>query len=62
MCICGLFLKNIFFPIATIGVTAEEEKGYYLASGSKDQTVRIWSTAKGKGEIFSQRAFTSIKV
>uniref|UniRef100_A0AAQ5ZUV4 Anaphase-promoting complex subunit 4 WD40 domain-containing protein n=1 Tax=Amphiprion ocellaris TaxID=80972 RepID=A0AAQ5ZUV4_AMPOC len=26
-----------------------EEKGCYLASGSKDQTVRIWSTARGKG-------------
>ncbi|XP_074527898.1 gem-associated protein 5 [Halichoeres trimaculatus] len=26
-----------------------EEKGCYLASGSKDQTVRIWSSAKGKG-------------
>ncbi|XP_069055725.1 gem-associated protein 5 isoform X1 [Pleurodeles waltl] len=26
-----------------------ESKGCYLASGSKDQTVRIWSCAKGKG-------------
>lgn len=26
------------------------ERGCYLASGSKDHTVRIWSTAKGKGE------------
>lgn len=34
---------------ATGGVSAGEEKGCYLASGSKDQTVRIWSTAKGKG-------------
>ncbi|KAI3373888.1 hypothetical protein L3Q82_022456, partial [Scortum barcoo] len=34
---------------ATSGVSAGEEKGCYLASGSKDQTVRIWSTAKGKG-------------
>ncbi|XP_069002058.1 gem-associated protein 5 [Embiotoca jacksoni] len=34
---------------ATNGVSAGEEKGCYLASGSKDQTVRIWSTAKGKG-------------
>ncbi|XP_024121575.1 gem-associated protein 5 isoform X2 [Oryzias melastigma] len=25
------------------------ERGCYLASGSKDHTVRIWSTAKGKG-------------
>ncbi|RVE64245.1 hypothetical protein OJAV_G00144710 [Oryzias javanicus] len=25
------------------------ERGCYLASGSKDQTVRIWSTTKGKG-------------
>ncbi|XP_040005893.1 gem-associated protein 5 [Xiphias gladius] len=31
------------------GESAGEEKGCYLASGSKDQTVRIWSTAKGKG-------------
>lgn len=34
---------------ATSGVSAGDEKGCYLASGSKDQTVRIWSTAKGKG-------------
>ncbi|XP_026226843.1 gem-associated protein 5 isoform X2 [Anabas testudineus] len=33
---------------ATNGACAEGEKGCYLASGSKDQTVRIWSTAKGK--------------
>ncbi|XP_061596575.1 gem-associated protein 5 isoform X2 [Cololabis saira] len=31
------------------GVSAGDVKGCYLASGSKDQTVRIWSTAKGKG-------------
>uniref|UniRef100_A0A3B5MNQ1 Gem (nuclear organelle) associated protein 5 n=1 Tax=Xiphophorus couchianus TaxID=32473 RepID=A0A3B5MNQ1_9TELE len=30
-------------------VSAGEESGCFLASGSKDQTVRIWSTAKGKG-------------
>ncbi|KAM4727035.1 gem-associated protein 5 [Anableps anableps] len=34
---------------ATNGVSAGEESGCFLASGSKDQTVRIWSTAKGKG-------------
>ncbi|XP_008274681.1 gem-associated protein 5 [Stegastes partitus] len=34
---------------ATNGVSAAEESGGYLASGSKDQTVRIWSTARGKG-------------
>ncbi|KAG7217173.1 hypothetical protein INR49_027714 [Caranx melampygus] len=33
----------------TNGEFAVEEKGCYLASGSKDQTVRIWSTVKGKG-------------
>ncbi|XP_023262094.1 gem-associated protein 5 [Seriola lalandi dorsalis] len=33
----------------TNGACAGEEKGCYLASGSKDQTVRIWSTVKGKG-------------
>ncbi|XP_030601912.1 gem-associated protein 5 [Archocentrus centrarchus] len=32
---------------ATNGVSGGE--GCYLASGSKDQTVRLWSTAKGKG-------------
>nr|XP_015817348.2 gem-associated protein 5 isoform X1 [Nothobranchius furzeri] len=31
------------------GVPTEGETGCFLASGSKDQTVRIWSTAKGKG-------------
>ncbi|XP_047462986.1 gem-associated protein 5 [Mugil cephalus] len=34
---------------AANGVSAGEDRGGYLASGSKDQTVRIWSTAKGKG-------------
>ncbi|XP_051257199.1 gem-associated protein 5 [Dicentrarchus labrax] len=34
---------------ATSGVSTGDEKGCYLASGSKDQTVRIWSSAKGKG-------------
>ncbi|KAJ7997067.1 hypothetical protein DPEC_G00225080 [Dallia pectoralis] len=29
--------------------TEGTEKGCYLASGSKDQTIRIWSTLKGKG-------------
>lgn len=33
--------------IATNGVSGGG--GCYLASGSKDQTVRLWSTAKGKG-------------
>ncbi|KAM9333778.1 gem-associated protein 5 [Pholidichthys leucotaenia] len=28
---------------------AAEEKGCYIVSGSKDQTVRIWSSAKGRG-------------
>ncbi|XP_036380032.1 gem-associated protein 5 [Megalops cyprinoides] len=36
-------------PEVTNGVTEGHEKGCYLASGSKDQTVRIWSTARGKG-------------
>uniref|UniRef100_A0A8C1UX68 Gem (nuclear organelle) associated protein 5 n=1 Tax=Cyprinus carpio TaxID=7962 RepID=A0A8C1UX68_CYPCA len=31
------------------GVTQGAEMGCYLASGSRDQTVRIWSTARGKG-------------
>ncbi|KAK2882258.1 gem-associated protein 5 [Channa argus] len=33
---------------ASTGASAEGERGCYLASGSRDQTVRIWSTAKGK--------------
>ncbi|CAK6979066.1 gem-associated protein 5 [Scomber scombrus] len=33
---------------ATNGIATGEERGCYLASGSKDQTVRVWSTAKGK--------------
>ncbi|MGH0185597.1 UNVERIFIED_CONTAM: hypothetical protein FKN15_018443 [Acipenser sinensis] len=28
------------------------ERGCYLASGSKDQTVRVWSTARGKGRVW----------
>ncbi|KAL4660029.1 gem-associated protein 5 isoform X1 [Arapaima gigas] len=31
------------------GQRMSSEMGCYLASGSKDQTVRIWSTARGKG-------------
>ncbi|XP_077448071.1 gem-associated protein 5 isoform X2 [Stigmatopora argus] len=34
---------------ASNGDTAAEEQGALLASGSKDQTVRIWSTATGRG-------------
>ncbi|XP_029956587.1 gem-associated protein 5 isoform X2 [Salarias fasciatus] len=34
---------------AANGVSAAEEKGCFLASGSRDQTVRIWSSARGKG-------------
>lgn len=30
--------------------TEGAEVGCYLASGSRDQTVRIWSTARGKGD------------
>ncbi|XP_029304088.1 gem-associated protein 5 [Cottoperca gobio] len=33
---------------AISGVSAGDEKGCYLASGSKDQTMRIWSSSKGK--------------
>ncbi|XP_061104409.1 gem-associated protein 5 isoform X4 [Conger conger] len=36
-------------PEVTNGVAEGAEKGCYLASGSKDQTVRIWSTARGRG-------------
>lgn len=42
--------ETFFFSsdvIATNG--ASGGGGCYLASGSKDQTVRLWSTAKGKG-------------
>lgn len=45
----GLF----YHTTATNGACAEGEKGCYLASGSKDQTVRIWSTAKGKSKIWN---------
>ncbi|XP_056140464.1 gem-associated protein 5 [Lampris incognitus] len=31
------------------GEEREEKKGCYLASGSKDQTMRIWTTTTGKG-------------
>uniref|UniRef100_A0A671U2Z4 Gem nuclear organelle associated protein 5 n=1 Tax=Sparus aurata TaxID=8175 RepID=A0A671U2Z4_SPAAU len=34
--------------IANSGAPAGDGKGCYLASGSKDQTLRIWSSAKGK--------------
>lgn len=33
----------------SLGSSIGGEKGCYLASGSKDQTVRVWSTARGKG-------------
>ncbi|XP_064205769.1 gem-associated protein 5 isoform X2 [Anguilla rostrata] len=44
-----LFCRTEETPEVTNGVTEEQDKGCYLASGSKDQTVRIWSTARGKG-------------
>ncbi|KAI9527302.1 hypothetical protein NQZ68_032173 [Dissostichus eleginoides] len=39
---------TLYITEATSGATAGDEKGCYLASGSKDQTMRIWSSAKGK--------------
>ena len=41
---------TFLYPTATSGEAAGLEKGCYLASGSKDQTVKIWSTVKSKGE------------
>uniref|UniRef100_A0A665TMK7 Uncharacterized protein n=1 Tax=Echeneis naucrates TaxID=173247 RepID=A0A665TMK7_ECHNA len=35
----------------TNGESVEKEKDCYLASGSKDQTLRIWNTVKGKGAM-----------
>ncbi|MBN3319146.1 GEMI5 protein, partial [Atractosteus spatula] len=35
--------------VANGEVEDESERGCYLASGSKDQTIRLWSTRKGKG-------------
>lgn len=32
-------------------VSAGDEKGCYLASGSRDQMVRIWSSARGKSKM-----------
>ncbi|XP_067085253.1 gem-associated protein 5 isoform X1 [Osmerus mordax] len=44
----GLHSRPDDITESTNGVSEGTEKGGYLASGSKDQTVRIWSTAKGK--------------
>nr|XP_061818666.1 gem-associated protein 5-like [Nerophis lumbriciformis] len=44
----ALFCRAEAFD-ASNGISAGEEKACYLASGSKDQTVKIWSTATGKG-------------
>lgn len=41
-----------FHPVANSGAPAGDGKGCYLASGSKDQTLRIWSSAKGKSKRF----------
>ncbi|KAM9498741.1 gem-associated protein 5 isoform 1-T2 [Salvelinus alpinus] len=38
-------------------MTEGKEKGCYLASGSKDQTIRIWSTLKGKGVMTMKLPF-----
>ncbi|KAM3601720.1 uncharacterized protein V6R79_017715 [Siganus canaliculatus] len=43
---------------AVSGVSAGDEKGCYLASGSKDQTLRIWSSAKGKAVMTLKLPFT----
>lgn len=39
------------FCLATVAMSAPEgdQSGCYLASGSRDQTLRIWSSARGKG-------------
>ncbi|KAJ8348614.1 hypothetical protein SKAU_G00272030 [Synaphobranchus kaupii] len=44
----ALFCRAEENPEVNNGVTEGQDKGCYLASGSKDQTVRIWSTARGK--------------
>lgn len=56
---CPVPREEVLYPRSEDGVDPEvtngdllpdvESKGCYLASGSKDQTVRIWSFAKGKG-------------
>lgn len=37
----------------SLGSSVGDRKGCYLASGSKDQTVKVWSTARGKGVTWS---------
>uniref|UniRef100_A0A669B928 Gem nuclear organelle associated protein 5 n=1 Tax=Oreochromis niloticus TaxID=8128 RepID=A0A669B928_ORENI len=37
------------FIVGSLAYNIKHLEGCYLASGSKDQTVRLWSTAKGKG-------------
>ncbi|AWO99551.1 putative gem-associated protein 5 [Scophthalmus maximus] len=43
-------------PAASAAASVQETGGY-LASGSKDQTVRIWSTARGKGVMTLKMPF-----
>lgn len=41
----------------TSGPPVGDGRGCYLASGSKDQSVRLWSTARGKGLSDYDRLF-----
>uniref|UniRef100_A0A673XJP7 Gem nuclear organelle associated protein 5 n=1 Tax=Salmo trutta TaxID=8032 RepID=A0A673XJP7_SALTR len=52
-----LRIIKIIFSETTNGMTEGKEKGCYLASGSKDQTIRIWSTLKGKGVMTMKLPF-----
>uniref|UniRef100_A0A8C9WTS1 Gem nuclear organelle associated protein 5 n=1 Tax=Scleropages formosus TaxID=113540 RepID=A0A8C9WTS1_SCLFO len=45
----GFYDVCFCFQEANSGALAGIKKGCYLASGSKDLTVRIWSTARGRG-------------
>lgn len=54
LCVNDAHSRFVVLPVATNGGSAGEGRGCYLASGSKDQTVKIWSTAKGRGERFGR--------
>ncbi|KAM8835184.1 gem-associated protein 5 [Synchiropus picturatus] len=45
---CPLENQDSLFPGYSNTEVSDEQKSSYLASGSRDQTVRIWSTTKGK--------------
>lgn len=43
-------LEELEIPNGKVTAQTPVKKGCYLATGSKDQTIRIWSCSRGRGK------------